>query len=108
MRTVSALVSPARVTINDVADAAAVSRQTVSNALNYPDRVRPETLLRVKGVIDRLGYRHSLADLGMPASGIDHVVAAVLDAPYANPRSLTPEELRGVVRAAHQGAALSG
>ncbi len=61
MRTVSALVSPARVTINDVAGAAAVSRQTVSNALNYPDRVRPETLLRVQGVIDRLGYRPSSA-----------------------------------------------
>ena len=43
-------------TIVDVAKAAGVSRQTVSNALNSPDRVRPETLARVLDVIDELGY----------------------------------------------------
>src|SRR5690242_4042330 len=43
-------------TITDVASAAKVSRQTVSNALNSPHRVRPETLARVLDVIDELGY----------------------------------------------------
>jgi len=44
-------------TINDVAVAAGVSRQTVSNVINSPAIVRPETLARVQGVIADLGYR---------------------------------------------------
>lgn len=43
-------------TIMEVAQAAKVSRQTVSNALNFPDRVRPDTLARVLEVIEELGY----------------------------------------------------
>ncbi len=43
-------------TLATVADEAGVSRQTVSNALNNPDLLRPETLERVQEVIDRLGY----------------------------------------------------
>lgn len=49
----------ARVTINDVARAAGVSRQTVSNVVNNPDRVRHDTLARVRATIDELGYRAS-------------------------------------------------
>lgn len=45
------------VTILDVAAAAGVSRQTVSNVLNAPARVTPETAARVRRAIDRLGYR---------------------------------------------------
>ncbi len=45
------------VTIEDVAHQARVSRQTVSNVINAPHRVKPETNLRVKAVIDTLGYR---------------------------------------------------
>lgn len=52
-------VRSARVTIHEVAERAAVSRQTVSNALNYPERVRPATLAKVNEVIDELGYRPS-------------------------------------------------
>lgn len=44
------------VTIGDVADRAGVSRQTVSNALNSPDLLRPETLDRVRAAITELGY----------------------------------------------------
>ncbi|MGH3333280.1 MAG: LacI family DNA-binding transcriptional regulator [Nocardioidaceae bacterium] len=43
-------------TLATVADAAGVSRQTVSNALNSPHLLRPETLQRVQRTIDRLGY----------------------------------------------------
>jgi DNA-binding LacI/PurR family transcriptional regulator len=43
-------------TLATVADQAGVSRQTVSNALNNPDLLRPETLERVQSVIERLGY----------------------------------------------------
>ena len=49
----------ARVTIHDVARAAGVSRQTVSNAVNNPERVRPATLERVRSAIDDLGYHPS-------------------------------------------------
>ncbi|WP_229841041.1 LacI family DNA-binding transcriptional regulator [Streptomyces brasiliensis] len=49
--------SPAQsVTISDVAEAAGVSRQTVSNVLNAPDRVRAETRERVTRAIADLGY----------------------------------------------------
>ncbi|MET8622736.1 LacI family DNA-binding transcriptional regulator [Kitasatospora sp. NPDC004669] len=44
-------------TIEEVARAAGVSRQTVSNALNAPHRVRPETLERVTATIRELGYQ---------------------------------------------------
>ncbi len=48
-----------RVTIHDVARAAGVSRQTVSNAVNNPERVRPDTLQRVLAAVDDLGYHAS-------------------------------------------------
>jgi DNA-binding LacI/PurR family transcriptional regulator len=43
-------------TLATVAEAAGVSRQTVSNALNNPELLRPDTLSRVQEVIARLGY----------------------------------------------------
>ncbi|GAA0405666.1 alanine racemase [Acrocarpospora corrugata] len=50
-----------KVTIADVARIAGVSRQTVSNALNSPEVVRPETRQRVLEVVEELGYRVNLA-----------------------------------------------
>lgn len=50
---------PRRVTIRDVATRAAVSRQTVSNALTHPSRLSPQTLRRVQAAVDELGYRPS-------------------------------------------------
>lgn len=44
-------------TIIDVARAAGVSRQTVSNALNTPALVREDTRRRVEQAIEQLGYR---------------------------------------------------
>ena len=48
--------TPVPPTLATVADEAGVSRQTVSNALNNPELLRPETLVRVQSVIERLGY----------------------------------------------------
>lgn len=48
-----------RVTIHDVARAAGVSRQTVSNTVNNPERVSPDTLDRVRAAIADLGYHPS-------------------------------------------------
>ena len=53
--------SAARVNVYDVAAAAGVSHQTVSNVLNYPDRVRPATRDRVEAVIRDLGYEVNAA-----------------------------------------------
>ena len=46
-------------TIETVAQRAGVSRQTVSNVINAPDRVRPDTRARVQAAIDDLRYRPS-------------------------------------------------
>lgn len=46
-----------RPTLNSVAREAQVSRQTVSNVLNSPHLVRPDTLQRVRRVIEQVGYR---------------------------------------------------
>lgn len=45
------------VTMAMVARRAGVSTQTVSNALNTPDLLRPETLERVRQAVDEMGYR---------------------------------------------------
>lgn len=50
-----------RPTVESVARHAQVSRQTVSNALNAPQRVRPDTLTRVLASIEELGYRPNSA-----------------------------------------------
>ncbi|RMB85365.1 LacI family DNA-binding transcriptional regulator [Streptomyces shenzhenensis] len=49
------------VTLAMVARRAGVSPQTVSNALNSPDLLRPETLERVREAVDEMGYRPSRA-----------------------------------------------
>ncbi|GHJ34576.1 LacI family DNA-binding transcriptional regulator [Streptomyces sp. TS71-3] len=51
----------APVTLAVVARRAGVSPQTVSNAINAPELLRPETLERVRRTIDELGYRPSRA-----------------------------------------------
>jgi DNA-binding LacI/PurR family transcriptional regulator len=50
-----------RPTLETVARAAGVSRQTVSNVLNTPERVRTSTRSRVQQAIEELGYQPSLA-----------------------------------------------
>lgn len=54
-------VGSSRPTLADVAARASVSRQTVSNVLNSPHVVRPQTLARVQRAIDELDYRPHLA-----------------------------------------------
>ncbi|WP_109210286.1 MULTISPECIES: LacI family DNA-binding transcriptional regulator [Microbacterium] len=48
-------------TVEDVARAAGVSRQTVSNVLNSPEIVREVTRERVRAAITQLGYAPSMA-----------------------------------------------
>lgn len=48
-----------RVTIKDVAEAAGVSRQTVSRAMNNRGEISPETRARVLHIAEEMGYRPS-------------------------------------------------
>ena len=52
---------PQRATLVDVALAAQVSRQTVSNVLNNPGKVSPATLARVRTEIDRMKFLPNLS-----------------------------------------------
>ena len=47
----------ARPSLETVAERAGVSRQTVSNVLNSPEVVRPETIAKVRAAIEEIGYR---------------------------------------------------
>jgi alanine racemase len=49
--------NPRRPRIADVAREAGVSKTAVSFAFNNPDRLAPETAIRIRGVADSLGYR---------------------------------------------------
>ncbi|GAA2720731.1 LacI family DNA-binding transcriptional regulator [Cellulomonas aerilata] len=59
-----------QVTIYDVAREAAVSISTVSNVLNRPDRVRPETRERVLVAADRLGFVPKPAAVSQARRGV--------------------------------------
>lgn len=48
--------SPSRLTLNDVARHAGVSRGTVSNVFTHPERVRAEVRQRVEAVAREIGY----------------------------------------------------
>lgn len=54
-----------RITINDVAEAAGVSRQTVSRAINGKDEISARTRERVMAAVEKLGYRPSRLAQGM-------------------------------------------
>jgi DNA-binding LacI/PurR family transcriptional regulator len=63
-----------------VAEAAAVSLQTVSNVLNAPHLVREQTRLRVEAVIAETGYRPLKAAQTL-RSGRSHLIAVIIPAP---------------------------
>ena len=66
-------------TLTTVADRAGVSRQTVSNALNNPDLLRPDTLERVLHVIAELDYTPNRAARQL-RSGTSHLVGLRFEA----------------------------
>ncbi|MCW2757471.1 MAG: LacI family transcriptional regulator [Nocardioidaceae bacterium] len=63
----------ATATLTTVAQLAGVSRQTVSNALNNPDLLRPDTLARVLQVIEQVGYTPNRAARQL-RSGESHLI----------------------------------
>jgi LacI family transcriptional regulator len=65
-------------TLATVAEAAGVSRQTVSNALNSPELLRPDTLERVQKAIADLGYTPNRAARNLRTRA-SHLVGLRLD-----------------------------
>lgn len=76
-----------QVTIEDVARTAGVSRQTVSNALNAPHRLRATTLARVTAAIEELGYQPDQSARSL-RTGTRKVIA--YPAPADNPADPNP------------------
>ena len=50
-----------RVTLNQIAEAAGVSRGTVDRALNHRGRINPEVAERILRIAKEMGYRRNLA-----------------------------------------------
>lgn len=71
------------VSVKDVAAAASVSVGTVSNVLNRPDKVAPETVARVQAAIERLGFVRNDAARQLRAGRSRSIGLIVLDS--ANP-----------------------
>lgn len=67
----------AKVKIVDVARAAGVSLGTVSNALNHPEKVRPETRRLIDETIRRLGYTPNQSARAL-AGGVNKMLGLVL------------------------------
>src|SRR4051794_37877181 len=70
-----------RPTISDVARVANVSIGTVSNAINSPEKVRPETMARIEAAIKELNYRPTAVARFPPAAAIVHRSADYLRLP---------------------------
>ena len=66
-----------RARLADVARAAGVSSMTVARALRQPDKVAPETLKRVRAVLEETGYTPDLTARGL-ASQRSGLVAAIM------------------------------
>jgi DNA-binding LacI/PurR family transcriptional regulator len=71
--------TPSAPTLATVAQVAGVSRQTVSNALNSPDLLRPDTLARVQQAIADLGYSPNRAARNLRTRA-SHLVGLRVDA----------------------------
>lgn len=87
-----------RITIGDVAEAAGVSKQTVSRAINDKGEIRAETKERILSVVRKLGYRPNRLAQAMNTQR-SHMVGLIIP-DITNP--FFPEVARGV-----QDAALS-
>lgn len=93
------------ITIEDVAKAASVSRQTVSRVINNSPRVSPEARARVEEAITALGWVPSLAARSM-AGGRSRLLLAVFEGPLPGARPALPLDqllLAGTAACSAQG-----
>lgn len=89
-------------TLASVAARAGVSRQTVSNALNNPELLRPDTLERVLGVIAEVGYTPNRAARQL-RSGASHLIGLRFEpAQEATTNALMDRFLHTLVETTHE------
>ena len=86
-----------KVTIQDVAREAGVSRQTVSRAINDRAEISPETRSRILAVVERMGYRPSSIARGLATQRTRTIGLVMPD--VANP--FFAEVARGAEQAAY-------
>jgi len=92
-----------RARIDDVADAAGVSKTAVSFAFNNPDRLRADTATRIRDVAEQLGYRPNPVARMLTAGRtltIGILTPQALSVVFTNP--FFGEFSEGVARAAEQ------
>ncbi len=89
---------PRRITIEDVARSAGVSRQTVSRAVNDKPEIDPATRQRVLRVAESMGYRPSRFARGMVGPHLTTLGLVIAD--VLNP--FFPEVVSGVLAAADE------
>ena len=87
---------PRRVTIDDVARSAGVSRQTVSRAINDKPEIDPATRQRILAAAQQMGYRPSRFARGMVRQSTTTLGLVIAD--VLNP--FFPEVVAGVLEAA--------
>ena len=86
-----------KVTIQDVAREAGVSRQTVSRAINDRDEISPETRSRILAIVEKMGYRPSSIARGLATQHTRTLGLVIPD--VANP--FFSEVARGAEQAAY-------
>lgn len=91
-----------RPTLASVAAAAGVSRQTVSNVLNAPDLVLPDTRRRVLDAIEESGYRRNLAARQLRTRRSNQIGLAVRPAGDGASRQVLDEFLHRLVQEAQR------
>ncbi|MDF3300231.1 LacI family DNA-binding transcriptional regulator [Streptomyces tropicalis] len=90
------------VTLAMVARRAGVSPQTVSNALNSPGRLRPETLERVRRAVDEMDYRPSRAAQALRTRSSRLIGYGVQPAPAATAAPVMDRFLHALSQAADE------
>ena len=94
---------PAPPTLADVAERAGVSRQTVSNAVNNPDLLRPDTLDRVQEAIAELGYSPNRAARNLRTRAVAPDRAAVRPAQEGTANAAMDRFVHSLVETAARG-----
>lgn len=80
------------------APAAPEAMAAITRALGAPDAAQG-----IFDLVRALGAPRALADIGMPADGIERAADLAVESPYWNPRPITREAIRDLIARAHAG-----
>ncbi|GCE23983.1 LacI family DNA-binding transcriptional regulator [Dictyobacter kobayashii] len=89
-----------KITIQDIAQMAGVSKTTVSRVLNHRPDVNPETRERILHIMDQQGFFPSLAAAGL-AGGRSRLIGALVSVVHW---PLIPEIMRGIAEVIDQSS----